>query len=457
MKEHELMSKTVLIDAATAGASGDMILSALIDFLGDNEAIVPVAASLLIYDPSIRVKVHQDTAGGVSGKRLEVMRDKDVTFSPASLQDILNSVSEELELSKTALKFAQDALGKIIRAESKVHNTSVEKLQLHETGSVDTILDVIGTAYLLEKAGLLGTANVLCTKVAVGSGTIQTEHGLLDVPVPAVSEIVSEYNIPTHSGDATTEVLTPTGAAILATLVDEFVESADNFIVEKQCIGLGIRDLGEIPNLLRISVGVLEVEEGSEKKVTSPKTKIIAEKEEKPKKETPKPKKTITERTAMLDEWNEDEVIVIETTLDDVDGEVVGNMYDTLITEGLVYDFIVIPAYGKKNRPCVLLKITAPKTGLKTIASILIRELGTLGIRYQEWQRLKAQRETIVCRLDVDDKEYMVRVKIARQADGSIVNIKPEADDVIQVAKETGIPMRELKSRVIMQAQAVTE
>lgn len=451
------MSKTVLIDAATAGASGDMILSALIDLLGDNEAIVPVAASLLIYDPSIRVKVHQEAAGGVSGKRLEVMRDKDVTFSPASLQDILGSVAEELELSKKALKFAQDALGKIIQAESKVHNIPVEKLELHETGSVDTILDVIGTAYLLEKAGLLETANILCTNVAVGSGTIQTEHGMLEVPVPAVSAIVSEYKIPTHSGDANTEVLTPTGAAILATLVDQFVVSAENFIIEKQCVGFGVRDLGGVPNLLRFSVGVLEVEEGSEKKVAPPKSRSVAEKEEKPKKETPKPKKITTERTAMLDEWNEDEVIVIETTLDDVDGEVIGNMYDTLITEGLVYDFITIPAYGKKNRPCVLVKITAPKTGLKAIASILIRELGTLGIRYQEWQRLKAQRETIVCRLDVDDKEYMVRVKIARQADGSIVNIKPEADDVIHVAKETGIPMRDLKSRVIMQAQAITE
>jgi len=453
------VSKTILIDASKAGASGDMILSALIDLIGDNEAIVPVAASLLIYDPAIRVRIHQDTVNGISGKRLEVSKDKDVRFSPSSLQEILQSVAEELELSKKAIQFATDALNEIIQAESRAHDTPVEKLHLHETGTVDTILDVIGTAYLLEKSGHLQDTNFICTTVAVGNGSIQTEHGLLDVPVPAVSEIIVAHDMPVHPGDANTEVLTPTGAAILVTLVDEFVESTESFILEKQGVGLGSRDLGEIPNVLRFSVGVMEVPEGTEKKAPPVKPKELPKKEEKPKKkEIPsESKKSGMERKDMFEDWNADEVIVIETNVDDVDGEVMGNLFEVLLSEGLAYDVIMIPAYGKKNRPCFLVKVIAAKAGLKSIAELMIKHLGTLGIRYTEWNRLKAQRDTVVCRLEIDDKEFMVRVKVSRGSDGSIINIKPEADDIVKVAKETGIPIRELKPRIVLQAQAVTE
>lgn len=452
------MSKTVCIDASKAGASGDMLLSALIDLIGDNEAIIPVAASLLIYDPAIRVKIHQDSVGGISGKRLEVTKDRDVRFSPKSLEEILLSVAEELELSKVATKFAKDALNEIIQAEVRAHDTPVEKLHLHETGTVDTILDVIGTAYLLEKLGFLQDTRFICTHVAVGNGTIQTEHGLLEIPVPAVSEIIVAHDLPIHPGDANTEVLTPTGAALLVTLVDEFVESIDNFIVEKQSAGLGTRDLGGVPNILRLSVGVFEVPEGTVKDIAPPKPREEPKKEEKiSKKETPSESKKTKERKEMLDDWSADEVIVIEANVDDVDGEVMGTLFEVLLSEGLAYDVIMIPAYGKKNRPCFLVKVIAAKAGLKSIAEIMIKHLGTLGIRYTEWNRLKAQRDTVVCRLEIDDKEYMVRVKVSRGSDGSIINIKPEADDVIKVAKETGIPIRELKPRIVLQAQAVTE
>ncbi|MCK5151636.1 MAG: nickel pincer cofactor biosynthesis protein LarC [Candidatus Thorarchaeota archaeon] len=452
------MSKTILIDAGTAGASGDMILSALIDLIGDDEAIVPVAASLLIYDPSLRVRINQESRSGLSGKRLEVTMDKGVRFSPESLLGIIDSVSEELEISKKATKFAKDALNAILLAESRAHDKPINELQLHETGSVDTILDIVGAAYLLEKAGFLGEAKILCTKVAVGSGTINTEHGELEVPVPAVSEIIVEHDMPIHTGEAKTEVLTPTGAALLVTMVDEFVESADEFILEKQGLGFGLRDLGEIENVLKISLGVLEITDKPGKKPEAPKKARPSKKEEKPKTTTPKKTKKIPEeRAEMLDDWNADEVIVIEANVDDADGEVMGALFDVLLSEGLAYDVVMIPAYGKKNRPCFVVKVIAAKAGLKSVAEIMIRHLGTLGIRYTEWSRLKVARETVVCSMDIDDVEYMVRVKVSRGADGSIVNIKPEADDIVKVSKATGIPIRELKPRIVMQARAVTE
>ncbi len=438
----------VLIDASVAGASGDMILSALIDILQDDEAIVPVAASLLIYDPAIRVQVLDKSLGGLSGKHLEITKDKSVRFDPPSLREIISVLSEELELSPKGKQLASEALEQIFRAESRAHDTPIDELHLHETGSIDTILDIAGTMYLLEKANLLEDARFVCTSVAVGSGTIETEHGELEVPVPAVAEIIVEYEMPFHKGDAKTETLTPTGAAILATLAEEYVESRDAFEEAQKGNGFGSRDLGDVPNVLSISIGKLE------------KTKPVPKPEETAKRKKPQPesKPTKTEEMPMESgKWNQDEVIVIEANVDDVDGEVLGNMIDTLTSDGMALDVVIIPAYGKKNRPCYVVKVISSINGLNAIAELLIKNLGTLGIRYTTWSRLKAQRETIVTRLEVDGEQYMVRVKLSRGPDGSIVNIKPELDDITTVSKATGIPIRELKPRVILQAHAVTE
>ena len=299
----------------------------------------------------------------------------------------------------------------------------------------------------------MGEAEFLSTPVAVGTGEIQTEHGLLEVPVPAVAEMLAANDIPYHNGDAKTEVLTPTGAAILIAITDRFVTSHDDFVAQNQGFGFGIRDLGKIPNMLSITIGetVVPEEEASKPVKEEPKKK-----EAKPEKEA-KPKPKPEETPKVTDGWNEDDVIVIETNVDDVDGETLATLFDTLLEEGLAYDVTIIPAMGKKNRPCFVVKVIAAKAGLKSIADVMIKNLGTIGIRYTTWQRLKATRETIVCSFEIDGKEYMIRVKVSRSVDGSILNIKPEADDVLRVSKETGIPVRELKPRITMQAHAVTE
>jgi len=263
-----------------------------------------------------------------------------------------------------------------------------------------------------------------------------------------------------HNGDAKTEVLTPTGAALLAVLASKYVESVDDFVAQNQGVGFGTRDLGKIPNMMKIIVGEVVVPEDT-KPEKPPKTepkkteaKPDPKTETKPAKDT---KLTTKELPSVLSAWNSDEVVVIETNVDDVDGETLGTLFDTLLGKGLAYDVVIIPALGKKNRPCHVVKVIAPTTGLKSIAEILIRQLGTIGIRYTTWERLKAARETLVCSLEIDNKEYMVRVKVSRTRDGSIISIKPESDDIVRVSRETGIPIRELKPRIAMQAHAVTE
>jgi uncharacterized protein (TIGR00299 family) protein len=448
--------KRVLIDVETAGASGDMFLSALTDLIGEDDTLLPVAASLLIYDPSFRLSIVSKSSGDLTGRSLQVTRNETIRLNPQSLMEVLGAVAEEVELSKRATEIAQKALQEIFEAESRAHNKPIQELHLHETGTIDTIMDIVGTAYLLERAGLLSDSEIVATRVAVGSGTVSTEHGELEVPVPAVAEILVANDVPFHNGSAKTEVLTPTGAALLVAIVDEFVEDTEGFVAKTQGVGFGSRDLGKVPNMMRIAVGEMvlpESEKGAPKKEKSPEEPKVKPEAKPAKDEKPK----IEEKTAVLEEWSSDEVVVIETNVDDVDGETLGNLFDTLIDDGLAYDVVIIPAIGKKNRPAHVVKVIAAKAGLKSIAEVMIRQLGTTGIRYSNWERLKVARENIVCRLEIDEKEYMVRVKVSRTRDGSIVNIKPEADDVLRVSKETGIPVRELRPRIAMQAHAVTE
>ncbi len=417
-----LAKKQVLIDVATAGAAGDMFLSALTDLIGEPDVLLPVAASMLIYDPSFRLAIGSKEHSGNTGRVLQITRNPTVRFSPSDMMDVLQAVAEEVELSPKAKTLVKDTMTVILQAESRAHNQPIDELHLHETGSIDTVLDIVGTVYLLERAGLLEDTKIVATHVATGSGIISCEHGDLEVPVPAVAEILVVHDMKFHNGSAETEVLTPTGAALLAVLASEYVESIDNFVVQNQGIGFGTRDLGKIPNMMKIVVGEVVVAEGTEPK--KPPTK---EPKAEPKaKETPvKAAKAKTEeRTIVLDEWNADEVVVIETNVDDVDGETLGTLFETLLEEGLAYDVVIIPAIGKKNRPCHVVKVIAPKTGLKTIAEILIRQLGTIGIRYNTWERLKATRETRVCSLEIYYKEYMVPVKVSRSTEGSIFSIK---------------------------------
>ncbi len=448
----------MLIDVASAGASGDMFLSALLNLIGDKDALVPVAASLLIVDPKLRVHVEEHQHGDMKGFRLKVEYDESLRLTPAQLRESLTVICEEAELSKKGKLLAEKILEELFQAESRAHDESIEQLHLHELGTVDTLLDIAGVVYLLERGDLLGKVRFVSTSVAIGNGTVDTKHGTMEVPVPAVSEILVEHDVLFHNGDVEAELLTPTGAAILVNLVDTFIKSTEGFVPTREGIGFGTRDFGDHPNCLRLAVGEMIIPE--------PVTR-----EEIPKKEESEPPKPVTpqiERAPTVPEKAKesvivsegtyiDEIAVIETTVDDTDGEMLGQIYETLLEKGLAYDVVVIPAFGKKNRPCFIVKVIAAKDQIGAVAEILLRHLGTLGIRYTTWSRIIAAREVIATRFEVDNKVYMVRVKVSRAADGSIVAIKPEADDVIAISRETGIPIRELKPRIALQAHAITE
>ena len=318
-----LAKKRVLIDVATAGASGDMFLSALTDLIGEADVLLPVAASLLIYDPSFRLAIGTKEHSGNTGRHLQITRNPTIRFNPGPMMEVLQAVAEEVELSPKGKTFVKDTMTVILQAESRAHNKPIDELHLHETGSIDTVLDIVGTAYLLERAGLLEDTEIVSTRVATGSGIISTEHGELEVPVPAVAEILVVHDMLFHNGDAQTEVLTPTGAALLAVLASKYVDSVDDFVAQNQGVGFGTRDLGKVPNMMKIIVGEVIVPEDAkpEKPKADPKkteSKADPKTETKSAKDT---KLTTKDLPSVLSEWNADEVVVIETNVDDVDGE----------------------------------------------------------------------------------------------------------------------------------------
>jgi len=279
-----LAKKRVLIDVATAGASGDMFLSALTDLIGEADVLLPVAASLLIYDPSFRLALCTKEHSGNTGRHLQITRNPTIRLQPGPMMEVLQAVAEEVELSPKAKTFVKDTMQVILQAESRAHNKPIEELHLHETGSIDTVLDIVGTAYLLERAGLFEDTEIISTRVATGSGIISVEHGDLEVPVPAVAEILVVHDMLFHNGDAKTEVLTPTGAAILATLATKYVDSVEDFVAQNQGVGFGTRDLGKIPNMMKIIVGEIVIPDDA--------------KSEKPPKEEPKKKEPKAEPKA---------------------------------------------------------------------------------------------------------------------------------------------------------------
>jgi uncharacterized protein (DUF111 family) len=143
--------------------------------------------------------------------------------------------------------------------------------------------------------------------------------------------------------------------------------------------------------------------------------------------------------------------------VDDIDGDIASTLYDVLVSEGHAFDVMMIPAFCRKNRPCYVVRAIAAKNQLKNVAEVLIRHVGAPGVRYTTWQRLTAAKETVACKLELEGKEFTVHVKVSRGLDGSIINIRPDSDDVIRVSRATGIPIMELKPRITLQACEVSE
>ncbi|KAB3547503.1 MAG: nickel pincer cofactor biosynthesis protein LarC [ANME-2 cluster archaeon] len=416
---------TCLIFDPFMGASGDMIIASLIDLGADPAHIKEIMESVA----PVTVDISRTTKKGISATRVRVseIADKSETSTyPEIVADIRSS-----GLPEPILRDALAIFSRIASAESRVHGVSEDELHLHELGQADAIADVVGASAAIHD---LAPSKVFCARIVAGRGFVDTTHGRCPVPAPATLEILAGSGLSWEYGSIEHELLTPTGAAILAHLADRAEPGSDGGCVATGIgYGAGTADL-EIPNVLR----------------------VIRCEDERGGHEQGHVHDLVWGRGADADmdrggdaslEW--DGVEVLETSVDDVTGEVLGNLIDELMAMG-ANDAIVIPATMKKGRSGHLIQVIAKPGDSARIARRIIEETGSLGVRISTTKhRLIAKRKMESVRIEIDGAEWDAAVKIATDEDGCILSISAEFEDAKTIAQKTGVPVREVMRRIV--------
>ena len=401
-----------LIFEPFSGASGDMIIGSLLD-LGAAESKIADAVS--VFDIALKVKAVKKR--GIAAKKVAFVSksgDKSVSAKHAERKyaDFVRLI-EGSGLSRVIIENALAVFELLARAEATVHGEPKESLQFHELGAMDTIGDLVGstTAFLDLHPDI-----VICTPVSVGSGFVDTLHGVLPVPAPATVEILRHSSL-VSQGDpfgSASELLTPTGAAILAHFVHRFESSLPHlpFRIEKTGYGAGSKDLPSPspPNVLRASL--CELSESSS---------------------LPTPPLPLSR----------DEVEVLETNVDNVTGEVLGNLIEVLMAEEGVKDVAITQAQMKKCRSGHIIKVITTPQEAARIAYRIMEETGSLGVRsMQVKQRFIANREQRKVKIRLKGVEKEVGVKIGTDAAGNVLNVAAEFEDAKRVAADLKIPLK---------------
>lgn len=332
------------LDCAS-GISGDMTLGALIDAGADLSAIQAGIDSLGL--PSCTLLVNETKKCGFRAAQLTVQHEPE--HAHRHLSDIERLIVGS-SLSDRQRELALRIFGKLAAAEAKVHGTSIDKVHFHEVGAVDSIADIVGAAIAWD---LLGIEKAVCSAVPTGHGFVQIAHGRCSIPAPATAELLT--GVPLAAHDAEGELTTPTGAAIVAALVDSFGPLP---AMTTQAIGCGAgqRDFDH-PNLLRVMIGLTGEEDGR----TSPQFETV---------------------------------VVLSTNIDDGTGEMLGRCVERLWAAGAL-DVATVPMYMKNNRPGVLLTVQCRPGDDECLSELIFKETTTLGIRRTMTQRLTLPRRSV--------------------------------------------------------------
>jgi uncharacterized protein (TIGR00299 family) protein len=310
---------------------------------------------------------------------------------------------------------------RIAEAEGKIHGMPPAEVHFHEVGAVDSIVDIVGAAIALE---LLGRPRVFASPVVEGTGWIHCAHGRFPVPAPATLAILGARKIPVSQCDEPHELVTPTGAALLA----EFVESfgvMENLVAEKIGFGLGTRDNQTRPNVLRAVLGI-------QSKVQSPKSKAGNARQ---------PSTFNLQPSTNLD-WESDRVAVLETNLDDCTGEILGAFAETALAAGAL-DVFYTPIQMKKNRPGVLLTVLCAEADADKFSEMILRETTAFGVRKTIAERRKLRREFV----GVKTAFGKVAVKIGRLG-GKVIQAAPEFESAKKLAAQKKVPVKQIYAAV---------
>ena len=367
-----------------AGASGDMLLGALVD-AGVPVGTIRAAVGRLPVEP-VELVVSTVERHGIGATAVEVRApDIAATRTWADVRGLVQAADLPDPVRTTAL----DAFARLARAEAAVHRTTPDEVHFHEVGAVDSIVDVCGAAVALD---LLGWPEVVALPPQLGQGFVKTAHGLLPVPPPAVLELLR--GLPITPGGPVGEAVTPTGAALLAGLCT--LGLPPPFTPRKIGYGVGTKRWPDRPNVLRMTLG------------------------------------EITAGSGHLS------VFQLELNLDDCPGQLVARAIEAALEAGAL-DAWAAPCTMKKGRPGLVLAALAPLPRRDAVAEALLAETTSLGLRYWPVDRIELDRELV----PVETEHGPVRVKVGRR-EGKVLSAHPEYEDCAARARERGVPVKEV-------------
>jgi uncharacterized protein (TIGR00299 family) protein len=369
-----------------AGASGDMLLGALVDAGLPFDDLRSELSKLGLSD--YEISHHTVAKHGISATKV------DVTAQEGHVHRHLSDIAEILDASTLDQDIKDRALAvfaRLAEAEAHVHGMTIEKVNFHEVGAVDAIVDIVGTVIGLK---IMRIGRVTCSALSVGTGSTRGSHGAMPIPVPAVVALCAD--VPLRRTDIPNELLTPTGAALLTTISESFGQPT-TFVGDTVGYGAGTRDLDDIPNLLRIEIGTVDTTAGTES----------------------------------------DEVVVLETNIDDMNPEWFGHITDRLLTSG-AKDVYLTAVQMKKGRPATLVTVLCASDAADTLTHLLLAETTTLGVRRSTMQRTILPRKSGTVTTPYGE----IRVKIAEFAGRT--SITPEYDDCLRIANTQNIPISDV-------------
>jgi uncharacterized protein (TIGR00299 family) protein len=404
---------TIYIEAFS-GLSGNMFLSAFCELLGDYDILKKLPQKLHLPDGKIELK--KVNKNGISCNYVEVIdlnehhnhhhhdqgndHKHDHSHSHSHdhgnhrhLKDI-QKIIDNAHISDNAKKIAHEIFLIIGKAESKIHDMPLETIHFHEISGVDSIIDIVGNAVLIDK---LNISKVICTPVCTGFGMVKTQHGMLPIPAPATAEILK--GIPIYAGEEKGEKVTPTGAAILKYLNPDF-EEGNNYTPEKIAYGPGKKDFHH-PNVVRISL--------LEKSVEVEKSTYVQ----------------------------------METSIDDMAPEYLGTDFQEGLLNSGAIDFSISQEIMKKGRFGFILKIILKSKNIKEVSNYLFENTSTIGVRFFDIERLELPRKIV----EKETSFGTIHVKESTTPKGN-TKIKPEFEDIKNISKQTKQSPFQLKNKI---------
>lgn len=374
-----------------AGASGNMVLGALLDLGADRQELESGIRVLGL--ASVSLQIDKVNRSGITATHVEVLYDDQKRHR--HLSDI-EAIIDAGDLPDGVKVSAKKIFGRLAEAEASVHGIPIEKVHFHEVGAVDAIVDIVGACILLDS---LGIERYACSRLHTGSGFVDMDHGRYPVPPPAVTRLVSGFEI--YSDGIEGELLTPTGAAIVTELC-ESSEPLPSMKVEAAGYGAGTRLYDKFPNVLRVVIG--------EATAVAPVSESLR---------------------------------LIETNIDDSTPQVLGFVMDKAFELGAL-DCWFTPVHMKKNRPAAMLSVLAEPSKEAVLKRLLFTETSTIGVRVRDVSRECLDRMTITVETEFGD----VEVKVSRY-EGEVVNVKPEFDQMRELAEKDEVTLREVEKAVM--------